>query len=56
MNKPKKDLNANEQLILKKEKERARQRLEQKIREFIILLFVLAVFVGGGIAMKIYNT
>lgn len=48
MNKPKKDLNANEQLILKKEKERARQRLEQKIREFIILLFVLAVFVGGG--------
>ena len=48
MSKPAKDLNANEQLILKKEKERARQRLEQKIKEFFILIFVLAVFVGGG--------
>lgn len=48
MSKPAKDLNANEQLILKKEKERARQRLEQKIKEFFILIFVLAVFVGGS--------
>lgn len=44
----KKELNANELLILKKAKQRKRERLEQKIKEISILIFVIAVFAGGG--------
>ena len=43
----KKELNANELLILKKAKQRKRERLEQKIKEISILIFVIAVFAGG---------
>ena len=40
----KKDLNANELLIAKKEKQRKKERLLQKVKEMLILLFVIAVF------------
>lgn len=48
MPREKKDLNANEQLIIQKEKQRKKERREQKIKEFFILIFVIAVFAGGG--------
>lgn len=48
MTKEKKDLNANELLIIQKEKQRKKEQREQKIKEFFILIFVIAVFAGGG--------
>ena len=43
-----KNPNANELLIIQKEKQRKKEQLEQKIKEFFILIFVIAVFLGGG--------
>ncbi len=48
MTETKEKLNANEKLILKREKQRAKERREQKIKEFFILIFVIAFFGGGG--------
>ena len=48
MNETKENLNANEQLILKKAKQREKERRDQKIKEFFILIFVIAFFGGGG--------
>lgn len=48
MSEENKELNANELLIIQKEKQRKKEQREQKIKEFFILIFVIAVFLGGG--------
>ncbi len=47
-------LNANEELIRKKAKKDARNRRVQRVKEFFILLFVIAVF-GGGITYAVQD-
>ena len=46
MSEENKELNANELLIIQKEKQRKKEQREQKIKEFFILIFVIAVFLG----------
>lgn len=48
MRKAEKELNANELLIIKKEKQRKQEELAHKAKNFFICFFVVAFFVGGS--------